>query len=136
MEKTISITAERLSPKRTTVETEVGELTVGEEGSPLEYLLGSLAGCFNVIGTLVADDMDIDIESLAFDIEGDIDTSRYMGDSTEPRAGFQDIRLGVTVDADADEETLEEWLSRVQDRCPVAENLQNGTNLGVSLNVS
>ena len=133
MEKTISIAAERLSPKRTTVETEDGEFTVGQEGSPLEYLLGSLAGCINVIGTLVADEMGFDIESMAIDIEGDIDSSRYLGESTEPRAGFQDIRLEITVEADADDETLQEWLSQVGDRCPVAENMQNGTNVSTTV---
>ena len=131
--KSISIQATRISPKRTTIETADGEFEIGREGSPLEYLLGSLAGCINVIGSLVADDMDIDIESLAIDVDADIDTSRYKGESTDPRAGFQEVRLNVQVDADADEETLQEWVQQVQNRCPVAENLRNETPLDVSL---
>lgn len=131
--KTITISGERLSPKRTAIETEDGEFTVGKEGSPLEYMFGALAGCINVIGTLVADDMDIDIREMEIEVEGDIDTSRYKGESTEPRAGFQEIRLHVSVDADADEETLEEWLGQVQERCPVAENIRNESDLVVGL---
>ena len=131
--KTISIDAERHSPKRTTITTADGEFIIGQEGSPLEYLLGSLAGCINVIGTLVADDMGIEIESLTIDIDGEIDPSRYLGKTDDGQAGFQSLAIDVEVETDASEETVEEWLGRVQDRCPVAENLRDGTDLSVTL---
>lgn len=129
----ISVRAERLSPKRTDVETADGSFEIGRDGSPLEYLLGSLAGCINVIGTLVADDMGIEIDSLVIDVSGDIDDRRYKGESEEPPAGFQELRLDVDVETDADEATVQEWMARVQDRCPVAENLRDGTALSVEL---
>ncbi|MFB6112960.1 MAG: OsmC family protein [Halodesulfurarchaeum sp.] len=131
--KTISIEATRISPKRTTVATGNGEYTIGREGSPLEYLLGSLAGCFNVVGTILADEMGIDIEDLEIGIEGDVDTRRYTGESTDPRAGFQDVRVTVRIESDADRDTLQEWIAAVSDRCPVADNLQNETSVGVTL---
>lgn len=129
----ISVRAERRSPKRTAIETADGSFEIGREGSPLEYLLGSLAGCINVIGTLVADDMGIEIDSLVIDVSGDIDERRYKGESEEPPAGFQELRLDIDVEADADDASLQEWIARVQDRCPVAENLRDGTDLSVEL---
>lgn len=131
--KTIDIHGDRVSPKRASITTADGEFEIGRAGSPLEYLLGSLAGCINVIGTLVAEDMDIDIRSLEIEVVGDIDARRYKGESEDPPAGFQQIRASVTVDADADTETLETWLDQVQDRCPVADNLRHGTDLTVEL---
>ena len=129
----ISVRAERQSPKRTAVQTAEGSFEIGREGSPLEYLLGSLAGCINVIGTLVADDMGIEIESLAIEVAGDIDERRYKGESEEPPAGFQELRVEIDIEADAEEATLLEWMGRVQDRCPVAENLRDGTDLSVDV---
>lgn len=131
--KTIEINARRISPKRTEITTSDGEFEIGRDGSPLDYLLGSLAGCINVIGSLVADELAIDVESLEIGVAGTIDTDRYQGKSEQSRAGFQEVRLDVHVEADADEETLEEWVTRVQERCPVAENLRNETPLDVSL---
>jgi len=131
--KTIAVSGERVSPKRTTITTDDGEFEIGRQGSPLEYLLGSLAGCINVIGTLVAEDMGIDISALEIDIAGDIDERRYTGESEDPRAGFQEIRLTIAAESGADPETLETWIDRVQERCPVAENLRNETGLTVDL---
>lgn len=129
--KTIDVQGDRISPKRASITTADGKFEIGREASPLEHLLGSLAGCINVIGTLVAEDMGIEIRSLEVDIQGDIDARRYKGESEDPPAGFQQIRASVTVDADATAETLEIWLDRVQDRCPVADNLSHGTDLVV-----
>ena len=127
--KTIAITGDALGPKSTHVETETGEFVIGRDGSPLEYLLGSLAGCFNVIGHLVAKEHGITVDGLSVAVEGDIDTRRYLGESTEPRAGFETIRLSVTVETDAEQPAVDAWLGEVEERCPVADNLDNGVAL-------
>ncbi|WP_440991712.1 OsmC family protein [Haloarchaeobius baliensis] len=127
--KTIAITGDALGPKNTHVETGTGEFVIGRDGSPLEYLLGSLAGCFNVIGHLVAKEQGITVDSLSVAVEGDIDTRRYMGESTEPRAGFETLRLSVTVETDADQAAVDAWIREVEARCPVADNLENGVGL-------
>jgi uncharacterized OsmC-like protein len=131
--KTITVTGNKLSPKRMRIETADSEFVIGKDGSPLEYLLGSLAACINVIGYLVADDMDVAIDDLEITVEGDIDDGKYKGVKTEPRAGFQDLRVTVEVESGADQATLEEWLANVAERCPVNENLQHETPATVSV---
>ncbi|KPN30035.1 OsmC-like protein [Halolamina pelagica] len=64
------LTASRLSPRRTEVSTGDAEFVVGKDVNPVEYLLGSLVACLNLTGTMVARDMDIDIESLEATIQG------------------------------------------------------------------
>lgn len=131
--QTIAVRGQRQGPKSTHVETERAEFVVGKEATPLEYMLGSLAACINVIGHLVAKDRDVTIHDLAVDVEGDIDPAKYKGEATEPRAGFQSIRVAVTVDADVDEATLQSWMDEVAERCPVADNLRNVSDLAVSV---
>ena len=130
---TIEITGHSRGPKSTHIETADTEFVVGKEASPLEYLLGSLAACMNVIGHLVAKDHGIVIRDIDVRVSGDIDTAKYKGEATEPRAGFQTIRVDVAVDADADDEALMAWLADVEERCPVAENLDTGTDLETSV---
>lgn len=138
---TIDITALRESPTRTSVETRGFELTVDEpeemggtdDGpNPLEYLLVAQAGCLNVTGHQVATEMDLDIDRLAIDIEGDFNQAAFTGDVDDPTR-LQDIHVTLDVDADAGEETIETWANRVEERCPVSNNVKNETSVQLSV---
>jgi uncharacterized OsmC-like protein len=124
-----SLTGTRMSPKRMRVDTGDAEFVVGRDVNPVEYFLGSVLGCLNSTGTMVARDMDLDIESLEVTVEGGVDYSRYRGEESGARPGLQGLAVSLSVESDADEETLEEWLSRVKDRCPVTDNVGNETAL-------
>lgn len=130
---TVGVTGHATGPKTTRVDAGATEFTVGEDASPLEYLLGSFAACITVVGHIVAEERGIAIDDLSVHAEGELDTRTYRGESSESRAGFQSLRLRVTVDTDADEETLEAWLDTVAERCPVADNLRNGTETVVTV---
>lgn len=130
---TIGVTGYSQGPKSTHVEAANAEFVIGKEASPLEYLFGSLAACINVIGHLVAKDHEFVIDDMDIHVEGDIDTAKYKGESSEPRAGFQTIRVRVAVDSAADDESLTAWLNEVADRCPVADNLSNASEVDVTV---
>jgi len=130
---TVAVTGHSQGPKSTHVEASDSEFVVGKEASPLEYLLGSLAACINVIGHMVAKDRELALRDLDVQVAGDIDARKYRGEATEPRAGFQTVRVAVTVDADADRETLESWMDDVAERCPVADNLKHDSEVEVSV---
>lgn len=95
--------------------------------TPVEYLLGSWAGCLNVVAHLVAEERGIEIDDLNVRIEGDLDPRKLLQDDDAARAGYQDVRVTIAVDTDADEETLEAFGKEVEDRCPVADNIGNAT---------
>lgn len=127
---------------RTTVSTRGHEFVVdeptaqgGSDGgpTPVEYLLGAWAGCLNVTAHLVADDHDIDIESLDVDLAGGIDPAKLHGDREDGRAGFQHIDVELAVETDATDDELAAWLAEVEARCPVADNLVNETPADISL---
>ncbi len=126
------VAASRLSPKRTRVDTGDAEFVVGKDVNPVEYFLGSVLACLNSTGTMVARDMDIDIESLEATVEGDLNYATYRGEEIEDRAGLQglDVTLSVETEGDAD---LDAWLTAVKERCPVTDNVENETALSVTL---
>lgn len=99
--------------------------------NPVEFVLAALAGCLNVVGNLIAKEMDFKISNLKFEIEGELNPMKFLGKSSAERAGYQNITAVVSGDTDADEKTIEEWLSRVEERCPVSDNLSNPTPLKI-----
>ncbi len=99
--------------------------------NPVEYVLAALAGCLNVVGYLVANEMGFQIDKLEIDVYGPLNPARFLGKSYEDRAGYKEITAEMRVDTDADEETLKKWVEAVEDRCPVTDNLVNSTPVRV-----
>ncbi|MFC7129082.1 OsmC family protein [Haloferax chudinovii] len=138
---TFAVAAEAASSTETRVSVRDFEFVVDEPESlgganagpnPVEYVLGALAGCLNVTAHVVAREMDLDVRDLAIAIEGDLDPAKFMGKREDGRAGYEEIRVAVTADVDADAETSGAWLSAVEARCPVSDNLSDATSLALS----
>ncbi len=136
------IRANSENPTKTIVKARNFEMIVDEPdqfggtnngATPVEYVLASLAGCLNVVGHMVAKELDFEIKSLSFDISGPLNAEKLFGKDTNDRAGYKNIQVTIRVDTDADEETLNKWAEIVEDRCPVSDNLSNETPLNLSL---
>ncbi|WP_418282670.1 OsmC family protein [Halorubrum sp. DTA98] len=130
---TYELTGERLSPKRMRIDTGDAEFVVGKDVNPVEYFLGAVLGCLNSTGTMVARDMDLSIDGLNVSIEGDVDYARYRGEQSDARPGFQGLSATISVETDADEAAVEEWLAAVKERCPVTDNVENETPLDLTV---
>lgn len=139
---TFSVSAQSENPTQTSVTAREFEMTVDEpenmggtnEGpTPLEYLIGGQAGCLNATGHQVADDMGLDLNSVAIEIEGEFDPAKFIGKSPDDRAGFHDITVTIEADTDADDEALQQWVEQTEERCPVTDNMQNATPMDVSV---
>lgn len=95
--------------------------------TPLEYLFVSLAGCIVTIGHIVAKQRHLPVRKIEAHVEGELDTDVLMGKSTAVRAGFQNIRVHVKVDADMTQEEKEAFIHDVDERCPISDNVHNLT---------
>jgi uncharacterized OsmC-like protein len=126
------VSASRVSPKRARVDTGDAEFVVGRDVNPVEYFLGAVLGCLNSTATMVARDMDVDIESLEATVEGDVNYATYRGGESEDRAGLQGLEVTLSVEAGGDAD-LDAWLAAVKERCPVTDNVENETGLSVVL---
>jgi len=101
--------------------------------NPVEYLLGALAGCLNVVAHVVAKELGFKLNKLAIELEGDLDPARFLGFSKDNRAGYKALRVILKPDADTDQATLDNWLQIVKDRCPVSDNISNPTPIEIHL---
>ena len=104
-----------------------------EDANPVEYILAGLAGCINVIGHIVAKELGFKIKKLNIEVSGDLNPNKFLGVSNDERAGFKSIGLNLIPETDADINTLSKWLTIVEERCPVKDNLNNKTPVKLSV---
>lgn len=142
--QTMRIGAEAETDTKTVVRTRGHELVIDEpepgggtdDGpTPIETLIGAQAGCLNVVGHKVAADMGVDVQVREIDVEGAFDPAKVNGRSDDPRAGLQEVRVNIQVDTDEDTDVVREWARRVEERCPVTENIVNETRCETSVSV-
>jgi uncharacterized OsmC-like protein len=108
---------------------------LGSNAGPnaVEAVLHALASCLAVGVAYNAAALGINLESLSFDLEGDLDLHAFLGLSREIRPGYQGIRLTYEVKSDAPREKIEELCQYVQDTSPVIDILRNPVPVTVKL---
>ncbi len=138
MQKTITINSTWMGGMRIDVQARDHMLIVDQpdgmggkdEGpNPLEYQLVALGGCMGTIAAIIAKQERIDLRGFSAAVEGDLDTDFLMGKTTEGQAGFTEIRVAVEIDADMTAEEKQAFLHRVDARCPISDNLMNGSKV-------
>lgn len=95
--------------------------------NPVEYLLASYAGCLNVMGHLIASELDFKLDKLEIEVKGNLNPDRLFGKSFTERAGFKNIQVSLKPFADVSPELLGKWIQEVENRCPINDNLLNKT---------
>lgn len=101
--------------------------------TPPELLLASLAGCVGSIARIVAHQQKLTIRGMTFKAEGDFNPDKLLGKATDDRAGFQQIRMQVSIDSDLNQEQQHAFLEEVERRCPIADNLLNLSQIETQL---
>lgn len=91
----------------------------------VEAVLHALASCLAVGFIYNAAAQGISVESLSFDLEGDLDLRAFLGLSEEVRPGYEGIRLTCRVKSDAPREKIMELLEYVQKTSPVLDIVRN-----------
>ncbi len=92
--------------------------------NPLEFFLSSLAGCVCAIGRIISNQRKLNVRSINVKLEGDIDKDFLLGITQEGRAGFEEFRMKVDIDADMTDEEKMNFLNDIAKRCPVADNIK------------
>lgn len=102
--------------------------------SPVQVMLMSLAGCLNVTGHEVARQKGMKLNGMKIDINGSMNPCNFMGCSFDERAGFQEIDVAIKADfEDASKEDIDKWLIETEQRCPVTDNIKDGTSISVKI---
>ena len=105
-----------------------------DEGpNPLEVFLASLPGCISALARIIAMQRNINLRGVEVLVEGDIDKGFLMGQTTEGRAGFAEIRTCVRIDADMTEEEKNSYLKEIEHRCPISDNMAEKSTVEVEI---
>ena len=75
----------------------------------------------------------INVESLSFDLEGNLDLHAFLGLSEDVRPGFENIRLTYQVKSDAPREKIEELCDYVQKTSPVLDIIRKPVPVTIAL---
>lgn len=91
----------------------------------VEAVLHALASCLAVGVVYNAAVRGIEITSLEFDLEGDLDLHGFLGLPPEVRPGFQTVQVTYRIESDAPADTIDELCAHVQRTSPVLDMLRH-----------
>lgn len=110
------------------------QVLLGGDRAPnaVETVLHALASCLGVGFVYNAAAKGIRVDTLEFDLEGDLDLRGFLGmDGARP--GYGDVRVRYCVEADATREQIEELCAYTQDTSPVLDMLRNPVDVSVTM---
>lgn len=100
--------------------------------TPVEVMLGGLAGCLTAGVATVASNRGIQLRSVSAVVEGDMDLQGILGIDPDVRNGFSAIRVNFDIDADATEDEIKALVAQSQKRSAVFDIVTNPTTVVVS----
>jgi len=122
------------SPEFTVTGDEPAALLGDREGpNAVEHLLAAIGSCLSVTYAGHATAQGIELDDMRFEFEGDIDLRGFLGLSDDVRAGYEEIRCTVDIDADASEEELRALHEEVTETSPLYDNVTNTVELDFDL---
>lgn len=101
--------------------------------TPIEMVLVGLAGCLTAGIASVAQNRDIQLNSVTATLEGGMDLQGILGIDSDVRNGFDGIKVNYEIDADASEDDIEALVAQSQKRSAVFDIITNPTDVHVAV---
>ncbi len=102
--------------------------------TPVELVLAGLAGCLTAGVAAVAQNREIQLNSVKAVLEGGMDIQGILGIDSDVRNGFDGIKVKYTIDADATDDEIRALVAQSQKRSAVYDCITNPTNVTVEVN--
>lgn len=96
----------------------------------VEYLLFALGGFLGIVIKVVSKEMKIKIDNIKINLKGNLNPLRFMEKDFSERAGYKDITVYVEIES---KEKIKELIKRVEERCPINDNIRNQTDVKIVL---
>ncbi|WP_255191290.1 OsmC family protein [Natronobeatus ordinarius] len=118
---------ERIRTEEFRVEGDEPEQILGERTAPnaVELLLAALGSCLSVGYAAHAAAMDIELDDLRFELEGDVDLRGFLGIDEDTRPGYNEVTCTTHLETDASEDQLDELKERVEATSPLIDIVAN-----------
>lgn len=101
--------------------------------TPVEMVLAGLAGCLTAGVASVAQNRQIQLNSVTATLEGKMDIGGILGIDADIRNGFDGIQVNFEIDADASQDDIEALVAQSQKRSAVFDIVTNPTNVTVNV---
>jgi uncharacterized OsmC-like protein len=99
-----------------------------------DLLLGALAACAQITCQMVAAAMELPVERIEVEVQGDLDLRGTLGVDRDAAVGFEEIRARFEIDApDASEEDLTALMRKTERYCVVLQTLEGKPRLATEL---
>ncbi len=102
--------------------------------TPVELVLAGLASCLTAGVASVAQNRDIQLNSVKATLEGGMDIQGILGIDSDVRNGFDGIKVTYDIDADATPDEIKAVVAQSQKRSAVYDVITNPTNVTVEVN--
>ena len=136
VEKFFGLGEEQSHVREFKYDTDHPEIFASEDigSTPVEFILVGLAGCLTAGIAAVAQNREIQLNSVKATLEADMDLQGILGIDGDVRNGFSSLRVNYTIDADASEEDIAALVAQSQKRSAVFDIVTNPTNVYVEVN--
>jgi len=136
VEQFYGLGAEQAHRKEFTFDSDHPEIFASEDNgaTPIEYVLVGLAGCLTAGIASVAQNRDIQLNSVKATLEAGMDLQGILGIDSDVRNGFEGVGVHFEIDADASGEDIEALVAQSQKRSAVYDIITNPTNCVVTVN--
>ena len=101
--------------------------------TPVEMVLVGLAGCLTAGIAAVAQNRDIQLNSVRATLEAGMDIQGILGIDSDVRNGFDGINVRYEIDADATADEIAALVAQSQKRSAVFDIITNPTNVAVEV---
>ena len=101
--------------------------------TPVEMVLVGLAGCLTAGIASVAQNREIQLNSVKATLDAPMDLQGILGIDDEVRNGFDSITVRYEIDADASEDDIRALVAQSQKRSAVFDIVTNPTNVHVDV---
>jgi len=108
---------------------------LGENHGPnaVEALLHAMGSCLSVGIVYNGAARGINIKSLNFDIDGDLNLHAFLGLSETERPGYSNIRIKINIDSDAPRDKIEELCKYVEKTSPMMDCIRNPVPVTITI---
>jgi uncharacterized OsmC-like protein len=101
--------------------------------APVEYVLLGLAACLTAGLANIAAARGVTLRSVESTVDGTIDLQGILGLSDTVRNGFEHVRVGFRIDADADAATVRRLVEQSRARSAVFDIVTNGVPVTIDV---